>query len=223
MAAVTICSDFGAQENKVCHCFHCFSIYLPWSDGTRCHDLSFLNVKLLFHSPLSLSSRGSFSFSSLSATRVVSSAYLRLLLFLPAVLISACASSSLAFHLMYSACKLNKQMTIYSLDYTSQWLLNIDHPRNIRPLRSDHCKELVLHGQSSQNTLENAHHFLQPLQWVLLMRREKEGWESNVKNQGCYWDVPKHYFFSQKEGLTLRPAKMCGVNNATVLSSMTCV
>ena len=29
MAAVTICSDFGAQENKVCHCFHCFSIYFP--------------------------------------------------------------------------------------------------------------------------------------------------------------------------------------------------
>ena len=22
----------------VCHCFHCFTIYLPWSDGTRCHD-----------------------------------------------------------------------------------------------------------------------------------------------------------------------------------------
>ena len=30
----------------VSHCFHCFSIYLPWSDGTRCHDLSFLNVVL---------------------------------------------------------------------------------------------------------------------------------------------------------------------------------
>ena len=44
MAAVTICSDFGAQDNKVCHCFHCFPIYLPWSDGTRCHDLGFLNV-----------------------------------------------------------------------------------------------------------------------------------------------------------------------------------
>ena len=29
MAAVTICSDFGAQENKVFHCFHCFPIYLP--------------------------------------------------------------------------------------------------------------------------------------------------------------------------------------------------
>ena len=30
----------------VCHCFHSFHIYLPWSDGTGCHDLSFLNVKL---------------------------------------------------------------------------------------------------------------------------------------------------------------------------------
>ena len=29
----------------VCHCFHCFPIYLPWSDETRCHDLSFLNVE----------------------------------------------------------------------------------------------------------------------------------------------------------------------------------
>ena len=45
MAAVTICSDFEAQENKVSHCFHCFPIYLPWSDGTGCHDISFLNVE----------------------------------------------------------------------------------------------------------------------------------------------------------------------------------
>ena len=37
---------FEAPENKVCHCFHCFPIYLPWSDGTRCPDLSFLNVEL---------------------------------------------------------------------------------------------------------------------------------------------------------------------------------
>ena len=47
--------------------------------------------------------------SSLSAIRVVSPAYLRLLIFLPAILISAYASSSLAFHMMYSAQKLNKQ------------------------------------------------------------------------------------------------------------------
>ena len=45
MAAVTICSDFGAQKNKVCHCFHCFPIYLPASDGTGCHNLSSLNVE----------------------------------------------------------------------------------------------------------------------------------------------------------------------------------
>ena len=42
-------------KNKVCHCFHYFPIYLPWSDGTGCHDLSFLNVAFqanFFHSPL---------------------------------------------------------------------------------------------------------------------------------------------------------------------------
>ena len=47
--------------------------------------------------------------SSLSAIRVVASAYLRLLIFLPAILIPAFASSSLAFCLIYSAYKLNKQ------------------------------------------------------------------------------------------------------------------
>ena len=34
------------QKIKVRHCFHCFPIYFPWSDGTRCHDLSFLNAEL---------------------------------------------------------------------------------------------------------------------------------------------------------------------------------
>ena len=45
MAAVIICSDFAAQENKISHCFHCFPIYLLESDGTRCHDLHFLNAE----------------------------------------------------------------------------------------------------------------------------------------------------------------------------------
>ena len=92
-----------------------FSIFSPsvcyevWSDGTRCHDLSFLNVSQIF-------SLSSFTFIKrllssflLSAIRVVSSAYLRLLIFLPAILIPTCASSSPAFHMMYSAQKLNKQ------------------------------------------------------------------------------------------------------------------
>ena len=50
-----------------------------------------------------------FSSSLLSAIRVVSSAYLRLLIFLLEILIPPCASSSPAFHMMYSAYKLNKQ------------------------------------------------------------------------------------------------------------------
>ena len=73
-------------KNKVSHCFHCFPIYLPWSDGTRCHDLSFLNVE--FKPTFSLSS---FTFikrlfsSSLSVIKVMSSVYLRLLIFLLAI------------------------------------------------------------------------------------------------------------------------------------------
>ena len=108
MAAITICSDFGAQ--KVSQCFLCFPIYLPWSDGTGCHDLLFWMLRL--KPTFSLSS---FTFtnrlfsSSLSALRVVSSAYLRLLIFLLAILIWTYASSSPAFHMMYSAYKLNKQ------------------------------------------------------------------------------------------------------------------
>ena len=34
------------EPPKIWHCFHCFPIYFPWSDGTRCHDLRFLNVEL---------------------------------------------------------------------------------------------------------------------------------------------------------------------------------
>ena len=37
---------FWNPKNKVSHCLHCFPIYFPWSGGTRCHDLSFLNVEL---------------------------------------------------------------------------------------------------------------------------------------------------------------------------------
>ena len=57
MAAITICSDFWAPQNKV---WHCFPIYFPWSDGTRCHDLfsECWALSQLFHFPLSLSSKG---------------------------------------------------------------------------------------------------------------------------------------------------------------------
>ena len=35
-----------SPKKEVCHSFHCFPIYLPWSDETRGHDLRFLNVEL---------------------------------------------------------------------------------------------------------------------------------------------------------------------------------
>ena len=111
MTSVPTNSDFGDLENKVHHCFHCFPIYLPWRDTTRCHDLLFW--MLSFKPAFSLSSftfiKRLFSSSSLSAIRIVSSTYLRLLIFLPAILIPACASSVQAFCMMYSAYKLNKQ------------------------------------------------------------------------------------------------------------------
>ena len=49
-----------------------------------------------------------FSSSSLSAIRVLSSVYLRLLIFFPAILLLACTLSSLAFCTMYCVYKLNK-------------------------------------------------------------------------------------------------------------------
>ena len=105
MAVVTVHSGFGAQETKICHCFHFSPINLTWSDGIGCHDLSFFNVE--FKPTFSLSSftffKRLFSSSLLFAIKVVSSAYLKLLIYLPAILIPACESPSPAFHLMYSA------------------------------------------------------------------------------------------------------------------------
>ena len=100
MAAVTICSDFGAQENKICDCFHFLPFCLPWSDGQDATILVFWMFKPAFSlSSFTLIKR---LFSSLlSAIRVVSSVYLRLLIFLPAILIPAWDSSRPAFHMMY--------------------------------------------------------------------------------------------------------------------------
>ena len=109
VAAVTICSDFGVQGNKFCHCVHCFPIYLPRSDGTECHDLCLWNIEFSasFFILLFFLYQEAFHTSSVSAIRVVSFANLRLFIFLPESLIPA--SSSTAFCMMYSAYKLNKQ------------------------------------------------------------------------------------------------------------------
>ena len=103
--------ELPRPENKLSHCFYCFPIYLPWKDGTGCCDLSFwtLNFKLTFSVSSFTFIKGLLGSSSLSAIRVVSSVYLRLLIFLLQILIPACVSSSLACLMMYSAYKLHKQ------------------------------------------------------------------------------------------------------------------
>ena len=111
MAVATICSDFGAQKIK--------SVTVSIVSPSVCHRVMGPDAMILvfwmlsFKLAFSLSSftfiERLFSSSSLSAIRVVSSAYLRLLTFLLEILIPAYASSSPAFCMMYSAYVLNKQ------------------------------------------------------------------------------------------------------------------
>ena len=130
MAAVTICSDFGVQKKKsvtvsivspsIYHevmgpdamiivfgvlRFFKFKVFFSFFTLQYCIGFSFKSA--FFLSSFTLIKR-LFSSSSLSAIRVVSSVYLMLLIFLPAILIPACASSSSAFLIMYSVYKLNK-------------------------------------------------------------------------------------------------------------------
>ena len=114
VAAVTVCSDFGPQEDKNLSLYplflHLFAMkwwnWIPWT--------SFLWM-LSFKPAYSLSSftliKRLFSSSSLSAINVVLSAYLRLL-FLLAILIPACASGGPIFHMMYSCGSAGKKICL---------------------------------------------------------------------------------------------------------------
>ena len=104
-------ADFGAQEGEICHYFHIFP--------SICHAVMRLEAMILVFKIFSLKlahslssftlSKKLFSSSSHSAIRVLSSTYLRLLMFLPPSLIPACNSSSPAFLMMCSEYRLNKQ------------------------------------------------------------------------------------------------------------------
>ena len=93
--------------------YHCFYFF-----PSICHKVMepidmilvfwMLSLSQIFHSSFTFIMR-LFSSSILSAIRVVSSAYLRLLIFLPEILIPVWTSSSLAFCMMYSVQKLNQQ------------------------------------------------------------------------------------------------------------------
>ena len=109
MAVVTICSMLEPKKIK--------SLTVSIVSPSICHEVMALDARILclnveFKVTLSRSSftfiKRLFSSSLLSAIRVMSPAYLRLVIFLLAILISACHSSRLTFHLMYSAYKLNK-------------------------------------------------------------------------------------------------------------------
>jgi len=104
MATVIIHSDYGSQENKICHCSY-FSPFI-------CHeemgpdDIILVFSMLSFKPDFSLSSftfiKRLFSSSSLSAIRVKSSAYLTLLIFLLSILIAAYDSSSPIFCIFFT-------------------------------------------------------------------------------------------------------------------------
>ena len=85
--------------------FYIFPIYLPRSDGQDVMIFTFwmLSFKPGFHSPFSPSSKGSLATFYFLPLKVVSSAYLSLLISLPAILIPPWDSSILAFSMMYSA------------------------------------------------------------------------------------------------------------------------
>ena len=71
-------------KNKVWHCFYCFPIYSPWVMGP--HAMIFVFWMLSFKPTFSLFTftfiKRLFNSSSLSAVRVVPSAYLKLLIFI---------------------------------------------------------------------------------------------------------------------------------------------
>ena len=144
MAAVTICSDFGAQDNKVCHCFHCFPIYLPLSNGTGCHDLSFLNVELeasfftlLFHFHqealqflLAFFQKGGVIYYTLrlfhtrcSPKRSETCPKMCTVMFIAALFVAKCPSSGECIYKLCSICKMEYYSAIKTneLCYSFSW------------------------------------------------------------------------------------------------------
>ena len=83
--------------------------------------------------------------SSLSAIRMVSFAYLSLLIFLLAMLIPACASSSPAFLMMYSACK-SLDHTSNSTEFNFAWIFSITDITEMKKLsrRGHTCTNLTV-------------------------------------------------------------------------------
>ena len=126
---------------------------------------------LSFKSAFSLSSltpiKKLFRSSSISVIRAVSSAYLRWLIFLLAISIPACDSSSLAFYMIYSAYKLNKQGDNFKKDIISLYpLCESEYYKNLPRLSANkhslnenkHCKMWHLsRGTTSISLTDESH------------------------------------------------------------------
>ena len=111
MAAVTICSDFGAQENKICHYFHCFPSF--------CHEVMEPDAMIVVFWMLSF--KPTFSLSSFTFIKRLFSSLFSAIAWYHLHIWGywyfswqswfqlVCVSSSPEFRMMLSAQKLNKQ------------------------------------------------------------------------------------------------------------------
>ena len=99
---ITLPTEFHLVKSQVFPLvmYGCESWTIKKAEHQRIYAFSFSSITFI---------KRLFSSSSLSAIRVVSSKYLRLLIFLPAILIPVCVSFSPAFLMMFSAYKLNTQ------------------------------------------------------------------------------------------------------------------
>ena len=143
---------------------------------------------LSFKLPFSLSSftfiKRLFSSSSLSAIRVVSSAYLRLLIFLPAILIPAWASTSPAF-LMMSWCHSQG----YGFSSSHVWMWELDYKESWAP--KNWCFWTVVLEKTLQSPLDckeiQSVHPKRGQSWVFVGRTDAEAetptlWPPHVKS-----------------------------------------
>ena len=120
MSAFIIHRDFRSQEIKICNCF---TLSASISHGLMGLDAMIFVFWMLKNSPLSSSSRGSL-IPLYFAFRVVSSAYLRLLIFFLAILIPPYDSSSPSFCMSFSPYEFNKHRDNIQLYHTPLPTLN---------------------------------------------------------------------------------------------------
>ena len=181
MAAVTICSDFGAPQIK--------SLTVSILSPFICHEVMGQDAMILVFWILSFKPTfplTSFAFikrlfsSSLSAIRVVSSVYLRLLIFLLAILIPACASSSPVFLIMYSAYKLNKQGDKLHLKLQMYW-----KPKEIDRYLSPKLENKLASSTCPSSTWQNNIQMAPPYSQISTKNKENKGKNEWIHKARC--------------------------------------